>query len=151
MYSQYTDPLPEMSWENYVHTNKQKAEKVTNHAKAKVYMLQYLLNIRSASFRTKSVILHVASERRFCCQGFFSFPQVMGDLFAFTRSTDGPEIHSDVPFRCASPLKHSLRAASSTGAHCDLWDVSDRVVFPESRQGQCWRTSSEATWHRGTP
>ena len=58
-------------------------------------MLHQLLSIRSASFRNK-VCDAIAYERRFCCWGFFSFPRVRGDLFGFTRLTDGPDIHSDV-------------------------------------------------------
>ena len=100
-------------------------------------------------FEIKSVTLHVASEWRFYCPGFFSFPRVMGDVFGFTRSTDGLEINSDVPWTDMG-IEHSLWAASSTGAHSDLREVGDQTVLPEHRHGRCWWASSGTTWCCGT-
>ena len=69
----------------------------------------------------------------------------MGDLFGFTRLTDGPEINLDVPLTdmamqllSTQTYTCSLQAAStcSTGAHSDLRGVGDQTVFPGPQQGR---------------
>ena len=73
-------------------------------------------------FETKSMMLHVhvASERHFCCRSFFSFPQVRGDLFGFTRLTDGPEIHSYVPLTdMAMPFLSTWTSKGPSTLQCE--------------------------------
>ena len=153
MYSQYTNPLAKMSWENYVHTNKQELRKTQIMQKQIAYVA--IVTQHQVAFVSNKVCHATWSFwTTFLLLFFFLAPREWWVIHTFDRWPENPFRYAIDEYGNATPLHSNImssgRSGKLTGAHSDLREVGDRIVFPVSQQGRCSRASSGATWHCST-